>query len=164
MLNLVSLSTQSLASCVNYFCLELFYMFFQHENRFRYKFFRYCSIFKVLCASASAADDLIILPQKQFFVKHFLEKLLKFYELGALRTSQCQLVFSASTGSFQGLPAEASEVILLSQRLALKYNTTPPDDCQHFLTSFFQILCGGGELPQSKPTALPASSGREPLA
>ena len=51
-LNLVSLSTQSLASCVNYFCLELFTVFFQHENRFRYKFFRYCSIFKVLCALA----------------------------------------------------------------------------------------------------------------
>ena len=91
-----------------------------------------------------AADDLIILPQKRFFVKHFFEKLLKFYELGALHTSQCQLVFSASIGSFQGLPAEASEVILLSQRLALKYNTTHRDSCQHFLTSFFQFLCGGG--------------------
>ena len=52
--------------------------------------------------------------------------------------------FSASIGSFQGLPAEVSEVILLSQRLALKYNTTPRGACQHFLTSFFQILCGGG--------------------
>ena len=119
-------------------------MFFQHENRFRYKFFRYCSIFKVLCAAALAADDLIILPQKRFFVKHFFfEKLLKFFELGALRTSQCQLVSSASIGSFQGLPAEVSEVILLSQCLALKYNTTPRGACQHFLTSFFQFLCGG---------------------
>ena len=37
-LNLVSLSTQSLASCVNYFwnCLPCFS---KHENRFRYKFF-----------------------------------------------------------------------------------------------------------------------------
>ena len=52
--------------------------------------------------------------------------------------------FSASIGSFQGLRAEASEVILLSQRLALKYNTTPRGTCQHFLTSFFQFLCGGG--------------------
>ena len=52
--------------------------------------------------------------------------------------------FSASIGSFQGLPAEVSEVILLSQRLALKYNTTPRVACQHFLTSFFQILCRGG--------------------
>ena len=59
-------------------------------------------------------------------------------ELGALQTSQCQLVFSASIGSFQGLPAEALEVILLPQRLALKYNTTPPPPCQHFLTDFFQ--------------------------
>ena len=52
--------------------------------------------------------------------------------------------FPASIGSFQGLPAELSEVILLSQRLALQYNTTPRDSCQHFLTSFFQFLCGGG--------------------
>ena len=72
--------------------------------------------------------------------------------------------FSASIGSFQGLPAELSEVILLSLRLALKYNTTPPDDCQHFLTSFFQFLCGGLNSLSQSLTALPAPSGREPLA
>ena len=57
--------------------------------------------------------------------------------------------FSASIGSFQGLPAELSEVILLSQRLALKYNTTPPAFCQHFLASFFlffQILFSPGSV------------------
>ena len=58
-----------------------------------------------------------------------------------------------SIGSFQGLPAEALEVILLSQRLALKYNTTPPDDCQHFLTSFFQIFCGGDKRPLRRSRA-----------
>ena len=62
-------------------------------------------------------------------------------ELGTLQASQCQLVFSASIGSFQGLPAEALEVILLPQRLALKYNTTPPPPCQHFLTDFFILFC-----------------------
>ena len=67
--------------------------------------------------------------------------------------------FSASIGSFQGLPAETSEVILLSQRLALKYNTTPRCSCQHFLTSFFQILCGGARLPQSKPDGFASSLG-----
>ena len=108
-----------------------------------------------------SADDLIILPQKRFFVKHFFEKLLKFCELGALRTSQCQLVFSASIGSFQGLPAGASEVILLSQRLALKYNTTPPDDCQHFLSSFFQFLCGG--CFKGKPSQSSLRDARFPL-
>ena len=67
--------------------------------------------------------------------------------------------FSASIGSFQGLPAELSEVILLSQRLALKYNTTPRGSCQHFLTSFFQILCGESRLPQSKPDGFASSLG-----
>ncbi|MDD6629757.1 MAG: hypothetical protein PUE74_02415, partial [Faecalibacterium sp.] len=49
--------------------------------------------------------------------------------------------FSASIGSFQGLPAVALEVILLPQRLALKYNTTPLPPCQHFLTDFFILFC-----------------------
>ena len=77
----------------------------------------------------------------------------RFKFLGASRN------FSASIGSFQGLPAETSEVILLSQRLALKYNTTHRGACQHFLTSFFQILCGGGKLPQSKPDGFASSLG-----
>ena len=97
MLNLVSLSTQSLASCVNYFCLELFTVFFQHENRFRYKFFRYCSIFKVLCASALAADDLIILPQKRVFCQALF---LEAFEV--LRTWSAS-GFSVSAGTFQRL-------------------------------------------------------------
>jgi hypothetical protein len=87
-----------------------------------------------------SAGDLIILPQKRFFVKHFFEKLLKFCELGALRTSQCQLVFSASIGSFQGLPAGTSEVILLSQRLALIYSTISQLLLQAFFTFFSPFL------------------------
>ena len=82
----------------------------------------------------------------------------RFRFLGANRN------FSASIGSFQGLPAELSEVILLSQRLALKYNTTPWQSCQHFLTSFFQFLCEGLNSLSQSLTALPAPSGREPLA
>jgi len=42
-----------------------------------------------------AAYDLIILPQKRFFVKHFFEKLLKFYELKPFSS------FSALTGTFE---------------------------------------------------------------
>ena len=84
-----------------------------------------------------AADDLFILPPKWFFVKPYFLEAFELSELGLLQASQCQLVFSASIGSFQGLPAEALEVILLPQRLALKYNTTPPAPCQHFLTVFF---------------------------
>ena len=88
-----------------------------------------------------AAGDLFILPPKWFFVKPYFLEAFELSELGPLQTSQCQLVFSASIGSFQGLPAEASEVILLPQRLALKYNTIPPPSCQHFLTDFFILFC-----------------------
>ena len=51
--------------------------------------------------------------------------------------------FSASIGSFQGLPAETSEVILLSQRLALTYSTIPQPLLQAFFTFFspFFALC-----------------------
>ena len=88
-----------------------------------------------------AADDPAIVPPKWFFVKPYFLEAFELSELGSLQTSQCQLVFSASIGSFQGLPAEVLEVILLPQRLALKYNTTPPRPCQHFLTDFFQFIC-----------------------
>ena len=51
--------------------------------------------------------------------------------------------FSASIGSFQGLPAELLEVILLSQRLALTYSTIPQPLLQAFFTFFspFLALC-----------------------
>ena len=88
-----------------------------------------------------AADDLIILPQKRFFVKLFFSRLLNILNLDASKFLGADRNFSASIGSFQRLRAEASEVILLSQRLALKYNTTPRQSCQHFLTSFFQFFC-----------------------
>ena len=51
--------------------------------------------------------------------------------------------FSASIGSFQGLPAGTLEVILLSQRLALTYSTIPQLLLQAFFTFFspFFALC-----------------------
>ena len=72
-------------------------MFFQHENRFRYKFFfRYCSIFKVLCAAALAADDLIIFTTEAVFVKlFFLRSFLNFSELKSFSS------FSVLTGTFE---------------------------------------------------------------
>jgi len=42
-----------------------------------------------------SADDLIILPQKRFFVKHFFEKLLNFSELKSFSS------FSVLTGTFE---------------------------------------------------------------
>ena len=101
-----------------------------------------------------AADDLFIVPPKWFFVKPYFLEAFELSELGHSRSFSEQTgTFSASIGSFQGLPAEASEVILLPQRLALKYNTTPPPPCQHFLTDFFNFFAisfGGEKVPQSE--------------
>mgnify|MGYP007125605296 CR=1 FL=1 len=125
-------------------------MFFQTLKRFLTSFSILFN-FQGPVRLSLAADDLFILPPKRFFVKPYFLEAFELSELGVLQTSQCQLVFSASIGSFQGLPAEASEVILLPQRLALKYNTTPLPPCQHFLTDFFQFLCRIKDLPVFHP-------------
>ena len=143
MLNLVSLSTQSLASCVNYFCLELFTVFFQHEYRFRYKFFRYCSIFKVLCAAALRLTTWLFYHRSGFLSSTFLRSFWSFVNLERFVHLSVNWCFSASIGSFQGLPAGTSEVILLSQRLALTYSTIPQPLLQAFFSFFspFFALC-----------------------
>ena len=153
MLNLVF--AQHAIACVlcELLCLELFTVFFQHENRFRYKFFRYCSIFKVLCALALRLTTWLFYHRSGFLSSTFLRSFWTFLNLERFKPLSVNWCFSASIGSFQGLPAETSEVILLSQRLALKYNTTPRDSCQHFLTSFFQFLCGGEDRPLRRSRA-----------
>ena len=121
--------------------LELFLVFFQTLKRFLTSFSILFN-FQGPVRLSLAADDLFILPPKWFFVKPYFLEAFELSELGPLRSFSEQTgTFSASIGSFQGLPAEALEVILLPQRLALKYNTTPPAPCQHFLTTFFQFLC-----------------------
>ena len=112
-------------------------MFFQTLKRFLTSFSILFN-FQGPVRLSLAADDLFILPPKWFFVKPYFLEAFELSELGHPRSFSEQTgTFSASIGSFQGLPAGASEVILLPQRLALKYNTTPPPPCQHFLTDFF---------------------------
>ena len=94
MLNLSSLSTQSLASCVNYFCLELFTVF-SNTKIGSVTSFSILFNFQGPVRLSLAADDLIILPQKRFFVKHFFEKLLNFSELKSFSS------FSVLTGTFE---------------------------------------------------------------
>ena len=104
MLNLSSLSTQSLASCVNYFvwnCLTCF----SNTKIGSVTSFSILFNFQGPVRLSLAADDLIILPQKRFFVKHFFEKLLKFSELKSFSS------FSVLTVSLSGRDPS----ILLSQ-------------------------------------------------
>ena len=141
MLNLSSLSTQSLASCVNYFvwnCLPCF------SNT---KIGSVTSSFDIVQFSRSCAPQpcgwrpVYCTTEVVFCQALFFRSFWTFWTWTSKKFLRTNWNFSASIGSFQGLPAEASEVILLPQRLALKYNTTPPPPCQHFLTDFFQFLC-----------------------
>ena len=137
-----SLFAQHAIACVlcELLCLELFTVFFQHENRFRYKFFDIVQFSRSCKRLSRPADDLIILPQKWFFVKLFFQKLLNFLNLDVSKSLKSLWDFLTSIGSFQGLLAEALEVILLPQRLALKYNTTHRAIWQPLFASFFAFI------------------------
>ena len=89
-----SLSTQSLASCVNYFVWNCFTCF---SNTKIGSVTSYSILFNFQgpVRLSLAADDLIVLPQKRFFVKHFFEKLLNFSELKSFSS------FSVLTGTFE---------------------------------------------------------------
>ena len=96
MLNLVSLSTQSLASCVNYFvwnCLTCF----SNTKIGSVTSFSILFNFQGPVRLSLAADDLFIVPPKWFFVKPYFLEAFELSELGPPRS------FSEQTGTFQRL-------------------------------------------------------------
>ena len=140
MLNLSSLSTQSLASCVNYFvwnCLTCF----SNTKIGSVTSFSILFNFQGPAAPQPCGWRLdyfiteVIFCQALFFeVFRFLSNLERSQFLGADRS------FRTSIGSFRFTSSWDSEVILLSQRLALKYNTIRQAGCQHFFASFFRFF------------------------
>ena len=143
MLNLSSLSTHSLASCVNYFvwnCLTCFSntkigsvtsfsILFNFQGpaapqpcgwRLDY------SITEVIFCQA--------LFRSFFVIQISLANLERSRFLGAGRN------FRTSIGSFRFTSSRDSEVILSSRRLALKYNTICRGGCQHFFCKFFRFF------------------------
>ena len=94
-----SLFAQHAIACVlcELLCLELFNVFFQHENRFRYKFFDIVQFSRSCKCLSRPADNLIILPQKWFFVKLFFRS---FSQFRFLWWTWSVLSFSALAGTF----------------------------------------------------------------
>ena len=143
MLNLVSLSTQSLASCVNYFvwnCLPCF----SNTN-----IGSVTSSFDIVQFSRSCAPQPCGWRLDYFTTEAVFCQALFWEAFELFRTWIVQQFLGANRniwtfiGSFQGLPAGTSEVILLSQRLALTYSTIPQPLLQAFFTFFspFFALC-----------------------
>ena len=111
-------------------------MFFQHENRFRYKFFDIVQFSRSCSASAMRLTTWLFYHRSDFLSSSFLEV---FRFLSNLERSQflgADRNFRTSIGSFRFTSSWDSEVILLSQRLALKYNTIRRATLQAFFTSF----------------------------
>ena len=151
MLNLSSLSTQSLASCVNYFvwnCLTCF----SNTKIGSVTSFSILFNFQGPVRLSQSADSLLILPPKRQIVKHFFEDFLKFLgEPIDLRT----------------FPVAFSEVFVSDVRLTVMYFSTDPLKKQVLFSLFLNyfavrpfaqfFLSDLAALSIIRPTACPAS-------
>ena len=96
--------------------------------------FRSCSVSAKRLTACLFYHRSDFLSSSFFEVFRFLSNLECSQFLGADRS------FRTSIGSFRFTSSWDSEVILLSQRLALKYNTIHRAGCQHFFASFFRFF------------------------
>ena len=143
MLNLVSLSTQSLASCVNYFvwnCLTCF----SNTKIGSVTSFSILFNFQGPVAPQPSGLQLDYFITEVIFCQALFSKFLAI-QISLVNLERSQFLgadrnFRTSIGSFRFTSSWDSEVILLSQRLALKYNTIHRAGCQHFFASFFRFF------------------------
>ena len=143
MLNLSSLSTQSLASCVNYFvwnCLPCF----SNTKIGSVTSFSILFNFQGPVAPQPCGWQLVYSITEVIFCQALFSKFFVIQiSLANLEHSQflgADRNFRTSIGSFRFTSSWDSEVILLSQRLALKYNTIHRAGCQHLFASFFRFF------------------------
>ena len=143
MLNLSSLSTQSLASCVNYLVWNCLTCFSNTKigsvTSFSILFNFQGPVVPQPCGWQLTYFTTEVIFCQALFSKFFaiqisLVNLERSLFIGAGRN------FRTSIGSFRFTSSWDSEVILLSQRLALKYNTIRRAGCQHFFASFFRFF------------------------
>ena len=143
MLNLFSLSTQSLASCVNYFvwnCLTCF----SNTKIGSVTSFSILFNFQGPVAPQPSGLQLEYFITEVIFCQALFSKFLAI-QISLVNLERSQFLgadrnFRTSIGSFRFTSSWDSEVILLSQRLALKYNTIHRAGCQHFFASFFRFF------------------------
>ena len=140
MLNLSSLSTQSLASCVNYFVWNCLTCFSNTKIGSVTSFSILFNFQGPVCASAKRLTACLFYHRSDFLSSSFFEVFRFLSNLDRSRFLGASRNFRTSIGSFRFTSSWDSEVILLSQRLALKYNTIRRAGCQHFFTSFFRFF------------------------
>ena len=120
--------------------LELFLVFFQHENRFRYKFFDIVQFSRSCTPQPCGWRPAYCTTEVVFCQALFFRSCWTFWTWTASDFSELTGIFQRLLVLFSRFSAGTSEVILLSQRLALKYNTIRRARCQHFFCKFFQVF------------------------
>ena len=140
MLNLSSLSTQSLASCVNYFVWNCLTCFSNTKIGSVTSFSILFNFQGPVCASAMRLTAYLFYHRSDFLSSSFFEVFRFLSNLERSRFLGAGRNFQTSIGSFCFTSSWDSEVILLSQRLALKYNTICRARCQHFFARFFRFF------------------------
>ena len=143
MLNLSSLSTQSLASCVNYFVWNCLTCFSNTK-------IGSVTSFSILFNFQGPAAPQPCGWRLDYFITEVIFCQALFSKFFVIRISPANLErsrflgagrnFRTSIGSFRFTSSRDLEVILLSRRLALKYNTIRRAGCQHFFCKFFQVF------------------------
>ena len=136
MLNLSSLSTQSLASCVNYFVWNCLACFSNTKIGSVTSFSILFNFQGPVCVSAKRVTACLFYHRSDFLSSSFFEVFRFLSNLDRSRFLGTDRNFRTSIGSFRFTSSWDSEVILLSQHLALKYNTIRRATLQAFFTSF----------------------------
>ena len=131
MLNLSSLSTQSLASCVNYFvwnCLTCF----SNTKIGSVTSFSILFNFQGPVAPQPCGWRLDYFTTDVIFCQALFQKLFDFTELVARFSTYPYWFFRFASAAFRSHS--------FRRPLALKYNTTSPAFCQHFFASFLSFF------------------------
>ena len=136
MLNLSSLSTQSLASCVNYFVWNCLTCFSNTKIGSVTSFSILFNFQDPVCASAMWLTTWLFYHRSDFLSSSFFEVFRFLSNLERSRFLGAGRNFRTSIGSFRFTSSRDSEVILSSRRLALKYNTIRRATLQAFFASF----------------------------
>ena len=136
MSNLSSLSTQSLASCVNYFVWNCLTCFSNTKIGSVTSFSILFNFQGPVSASAMRLTACLFYHRSDFLSSSFFEVFRFLSNLERSRFLGAGRNFRTSIGSFRFTSSWDSEVILLPQHLALKYNTICWATLQAFFISF----------------------------
>ena len=132
MLNLVSLSTQSLASCVNYFVWNCLTCFSNTKIGSVTSFSILFNFQGPVRLSLSGWQLDYFTTEVIFCQVLFFQKLFDFTELVARFSTYPYWFFRFASAAFRSHS--------FRRPLALKYNTTSPAFCQHFFASFLSFF------------------------